>query len=53
MVTKEPRTTSKEIGGEVQGQGISESDHVTHHFWAKVDLMQDDRGGHLIVKEQD
>src|SRR4029434_5360127 len=28
MVTKEPRTTSKEIRGELQGQGTSVSDHT-------------------------
>lgn len=44
MVTKEPRTTSKQIRGELQGQGTSVSDH--HPLLFEEDLMEDDRGGH-------
>ena len=42
METKEPRTTSKEIRGELQGQGSSVSDHTIHHCLSQSGL----NGGH-------
>ena len=42
METKEPRTTSKEIRGELQGQGTSVSDHTIHHCLSQSGL----NGGH-------
>ena len=38
MVTKEPRTTSKEIRGELQGQGTSVSDRTIRHCLSQSGL---------------
>lgn len=50
MVTKEPKTTSKEFREELQGQGLWVSDHTIGH-WANGDLMEDDQGGHHCWKQ--
>ena len=41
METKEPRTTSKEIRGELQGQGTSVSDHTIHHCLSQSGLNEE------------
>ena len=51
MVTKEPRTTSEEIRGELQGQGPSVSDRIMRRCLSQVDFMEDDRGGHHCWKQ--
>lgn len=38
MATKEPRTNSKEIKDELQGQGRSVSDHTIHHCLSQSEL---------------
>ena len=41
MVTKEPRTTSKEIRGELQGQGTSVSDCTIRRCLSQSGLLED------------
>lgn len=52
MATKTPEQLPKRWReGELQGQGTSVSDHTSVSVWAKVDFVEDDRGGHRCWKQ--
>lgn len=53
MVTKEPRTTSKEIRGELQGQGTSVSDRTIRHCLSQSGLNGRRPRRTQIIKKRD